>query len=378
MSTSMPSAEPAPKAVPASDPLGDPETRRFLVELVRKRVPPADVEDVVQTVLLEALASEGRPTDPTEIRRWLTGVARHKAADVHRRAGREPVAEPVDQEALPPPLEARALATWAEEQAASVRDAGETLRWMAREGEGEKLETIASEENVPAARVRQRVSRMRRWMKERWLAELALVATLAIAALVAWWLLRAPHATPEIAVPEVPTVAPTPDPTPLDRARQLRADALQRCDKSDWRGCLDELDQAAGFDPTGDGDPAVTTARERAKAALEANPPLPESKGPPKTKMMKAPPEPAPTAAPNAPPKAAPTSDVPPTKAMPKSVKPSPTPIQMQKQAPSFDLDGVDGSSTGNAAPSSGFEGKGSFRKKSDGTGKKRAAMKPE
>ena len=152
----MPTEEPARKVATsaAEDPLGEVDTRRFLVEFVRKRVAPADVEDVVQTVLLEALADEGRPTDPAELRRWLTGIARHKAADVHRRAGREPLAEPVDLEAGPPPVEARALVTWAEEQAASVRDAGETLRWMAREGEGEKLETIAAEEHVPAARVR--------------------------------------------------------------------------------------------------------------------------------------------------------------------------------------------------------------------------------
>ena len=38
---------------------------------------------------------------------------------------------------------------------------------MLREGEGEKLETIAAEANVPAPRVRQRVSRLRRYYKAR-------------------------------------------------------------------------------------------------------------------------------------------------------------------------------------------------------------------
>src|SRR4029079_5354135 len=86
------------------------------------------------------------------------------------RAHREPRAELPEIEASPAPIEARELARWAEEQAGSTRDAKQTLAWMAREGEGEKLESIAAEEAVPAARVRQRVSRMRRWMKERWAA----------------------------------------------------------------------------------------------------------------------------------------------------------------------------------------------------------------
>jgi DNA-directed RNA polymerase specialized sigma24 family protein len=335
MSTAMPTEEPgtSPAAIDPDEPLADPEIRRFLVDFVRRRVPASDVEDVVQTVLLDALAAESRPTERGELRRWLAGIARHKAADAHRRGGREVVSEPVDVETGPAPLEARALATWAEEQASSVRDAGETLRWMAREGEGEKLETIAAEANVPAARVRQRVSRMRRWMKERWMAELALVAALALAALVAYSLLRKPREVPEAVVPEVPSALPPEAPTlDRERARALRAEAFERCDRSDWTGCLDDLDRAAALDPEGERDPIVAASRERAKAAL-APPPAPTSAAPP-------PPQ-APTAAPPSPaPKATPSPDDekkklerPRTKAAPEapSTKPAPT----AKSAPS-------------------------------------------
>jgi len=261
----MPSETPSP----AKDPLGDPALRRSLVEFVRRRVPASDVDDVVQTVLLDALAAAGRPADPVELRRWLLGVARHKVVDLHRRAHREPPAEIPDIEDSPPPLEARGLVRWAELQAGPEGDAQRTLAWMAREGEGEKLEAIAADEKLPPARVRQRVSRMRRWMKERWAAELAAVAVIATVALAAWWLLRraveppVAHDLPELG----PTIVPE-APAPLERARSLRADALRACDRSEWRPCLDGLDQARALDPTGDQDPAVGAARTSAAAGL--------------------------------------------------------------------------------------------------------------
>ncbi len=279
MSQAMPTA-PLP---PAKDSLGDPALRRSLVEFVRRRVPSSDVDDVVQTVLLDALAAAGRPADPVELRRWLLGVARHKVADLHRRAHREPPAELPDIEDSPPPLEARGLARWAELQAGPEGDAQRTLAWMAREGEGEKLEAIAADEKLPAARVRQRVSRMRRWMKQRWAAELAAVALITTVALAAWWLLRRAveppeaHHSPEL----MPTIAPEP-PAPLERARALRADAFRACDRSEWRPCLDGLEQARALDPTGDQEPSVGAARASAEAGLR-NAPLQA----PDTSMMK-------------------------------------------------------------------------------------------
>ncbi|MFT3773226.1 MAG: sigma-70 family RNA polymerase sigma factor [Minicystis sp.] len=264
----MPTANPSP----ANDSLGDPALRRALADFVRRRVPSAEVDDVVQTVLVEALAAPNRPRDPTELKRWLLGIARHKVVDFHRRSMREPPSELADIEASPAPLEARALARWAEEQAGSTGDAQKTLDWMAREGEGEKLEAIAAEEQVPAARVRQRVSRMRRWMKERWMAELAAVAMLGLLALAAWWLLRREAPTTDKGPEVPPTIAPEP-PSPIERGRLLRADALKACDRGEWRLCLDGLEQAKGLDPEGDRAPAVGAARQKAEDALRAAPP---------------------------------------------------------------------------------------------------------
>jgi DNA-directed RNA polymerase specialized sigma24 family protein len=285
MSQAMPTENPPT----AKDSLADPALRRALADFVRRRVPSGDVDDVVQTVLVEALASASRPHDPTELRRWLLGIARHKVVDLHRRATREPPTELADIEASGAPLEARALARWAEAQAGGTGDAQKTLDWMAREGEGEKLEAIAAEEQVPAARVRQRVSRMRRWMKERWMAELAAVAMLALLAVAAWWLLRreVPEADRSPNLP--PTIAPEP-PSPLDRARSLRADALRACDRGEWKPCLDGLDQARGLDPEGERAPAVGAARQQAEDGLRVAPPS-DGPGPQQKNAPPAPPQ---------------------------------------------------------------------------------------
>jgi hypothetical protein len=213
-----------------------------------------------------------------------------------------------DLEGSPAPIEAREMARWAEEQAGETGDAQKTLDWMAREGEGEKLEAIAAEEKVPAARVRQRVSRMRRWMKERWAAELAAVAVLTLLALAAWWLLKK-QIEPPVTHDEPPPAITPEAPSPLERARLLRADALRACDDGAWRACLDGLDEARGLDPEGDRAPAIGDARARAQDALatppapssapSGRPPPPEVKDVPDTKSAPLPaPKPTPTSAP--------------------------------------------------------------------------------
>ncbi len=253
--------------------LGAPETRRFLCDYVRKRVGESDVDDVVQTVLVEALASDRVPEDETEIRKWLVGVARHKIADLHRRRGREQPAEIPDIETAPAPVEEREMARWAEEQAKSSREAQKTLEWMAREGEGDKLEHIAEEEELPAARVRQRVSRMRRFMKERWIAELAAVAVLAVLGVLIWRALREKPVEIAREVPSSPTNEPKIEPPPVApkvaEAGEIRKKALEDCARGAHKPCLDGLDKAKDLDPAGDTRPEIQKAREAAQKALE-------------------------------------------------------------------------------------------------------------
>ncbi len=245
--------------------IASPEVRQLVEGVVRRRVPEREVEDVVQTVLCDALASDSMPEDEEQLRKWIVGITRHKVADFHRKGSRAKHVElPDTVEGEDAPLSAREWARWAEKQTEGDEDAQRTLDWMAREGTGEKLAHIAADEKLPATQVRQRVSRLRRFMKQRWAAELAAVAAVVLLALIAWRWLREDE---PIAVPEpVPDVTPNPK---LEEAERMRAEAFEHCESERWQECLDTFDAAEELDPTGDDAAEVQQARDRAAGALE-------------------------------------------------------------------------------------------------------------
>src|SRR4051812_11112222 len=83
--------------------LSDPTLREGLLRFARRRLPPAEVEDLVQNTLTEALVAASAPSDPAEFRRWVHGIARHKIADSFRRRARLPISSAdVDQNAAEP------------------------------------------------------------------------------------------------------------------------------------------------------------------------------------------------------------------------------------------------------------------------------------
>lgn len=270
MSTPMPMELPKVDTPKVDEPLADPELRRFLLEFVKRRVSAADADDIVQTVLCDALVAKNLPTDREELRKYLLGIAKHKVVDTHRRTSREEVGEPPELVASPPPVEEESLLRWAEKQAPPTEEAQKTLSWMAREGEGEKLENIAEDEHIPAARVRQRVSRMRRWMKERWVAELAAVAALGICAFVVWRILRQTPDDIDIAKPDISAEPLRND--KLERAKLLRAEAFEQCDKGAFDRCLKGLDEAKELDPAGDAAQDVQWARKKANLSKDPAP----------------------------------------------------------------------------------------------------------
>ena len=283
----------------SGSPLG-PDLRAALVAMVRKRVPESDVEDIVQATLIEAVSSPHAPKESDALRRWLFGVAKNKVVDFHRRRGRESFDLP-EIEGSPAPHQEADLLRWAEKNLPEGEDAQKTLDWMLREGEGEKLESIAESEHVPAPRVRQRVSRLRRHLKDNWQKEVALLA--AVGVIIGLVLFYLKNKDDQQIIVHDPNVVPL-DP----RAEQLRKDGLDLCAKSDWTKCIEKLDDAKRLDPAGDTRPEVKKARDdaaKAKALDEAPPPAPSSSDnitPPPTKV--APTSsfaPAPTPAPTTP-----------------------------------------------------------------------------
>ncbi len=267
MNTGLPSPLEGPS-------LDDPALHAWLRNYIRRRVPSDEADDLVQAVLCAALEARQRPADGVGLRRWLTGVARHLIAHHYEgvRTGRRGASsedegpEPA-QEA--PPFEERSLLRWAEVQAEAVAHGPETLDWMAREGEGEKLEAIAREAELPSARVRQRVSRLRRWMKGRYLAELALASSLAVA-LAWWWSRRSEAPGPKLADDAPAASVATPTLAELNEAaREQREAAAGLCARQDWEGCLESLDAAKRLDPAGDEAPAVGELRRVAGAEAQ-------------------------------------------------------------------------------------------------------------
>ena len=265
---------------PATSGPFDPDLRSALVAMVRKRVPESEVEDIVQQALAEAIESPHAPTDSESLRRWIFGVAKNKVVDYHRRAGRESFDLP-DVEGTPAPHVEADLLRWAEKNLPEGAENKKTLDWMLREGEGEKLESIAASEKLPPPRVRQRVSRLRRHFKENWQREVAMLAALGVIVSAVVFLVL-PKKDPEIITHEIT------DP----RAAPMRRLALEKCATGEWKPCVDGLDEARRLDPAGDARPDVQQARQAAGKALST--PLPPDLAPvPSAVPTTAPPNPS-------------------------------------------------------------------------------------
>ncbi len=259
--------------------IGSPSLRKGLEKMIRARVPSSEVDDIIQSTLADALASQSVPDDPEEIRRWVFGIARHKIADHFRRNGRErPVAQP-ELHAPSAPHAAEDLLRWVDREMPPDSQGQETLDWMLREGEGEKLEHIAEQDNVPAPRVRQRVNRWRKQLRERWAAQLAAVAAIVVIVGAALWAWR--HRTQQAVTVGPDHSAVTPVESARLRAAELRSAALQRCESKEWVACLQGLDEAAKLDPAGDRSDEVARARQGAADAMRSPAPSPSSSAAP-------------------------------------------------------------------------------------------------
>ncbi|MEP7053059.1 MAG: sigma-70 family RNA polymerase sigma factor [Pseudomonadota bacterium] len=248
--------------------LADPRLRREVEAAVKRRVSSADADDVVQAALADILSAPRVPEDTEEFRRFVFAVTRNKVFDHFRRRVREVPEEQAHEPAAPePPLAARDILRWAEDKLPSAEDQ-HTLEWMLREGDGEKLEHIARDVNLPAPRVRQRVSRLRRFLRERWAAELMLgLFGLALITPVGVWYYRHLQHQEGIANHE-PVLRPEPPQTPEMQGRELRRLALERCQNGGPQECLNGLNQARALDAAGNRAAEVVNARNLAAARL--------------------------------------------------------------------------------------------------------------
>jgi DNA-directed RNA polymerase specialized sigma24 family protein len=122
---------------------------------------------------------------------------------------------------------------------------------------------IAAQMNLAHSTVRNELAEARRRVRSSW-------ALFAAAAFVIVGIMLFQHEPDEVGSPppEPPPSATPHEPTP-PASLDLRRSALAACDRQEWITCLRDLDAARRLDPEGDYAPAIQTAREDAKRALD-------------------------------------------------------------------------------------------------------------
>src|SRR6185295_4111987 len=104
-------------------------------------------------------------------------------------------------------IEARSvLAGVIDETRPSPRDR-ETLGWIVREHEGDRLADIAEEEGLPSPVVRQRVSRLRRALRQRWASALLLLLFVGGAGGAGYYAFGSSSGAPLVAISADPSAA---------------------------------------------------------------------------------------------------------------------------------------------------------------------------
>jgi DNA-directed RNA polymerase specialized sigma24 family protein len=153
------------------DYIANPATRTSLQAYVRRRGLGDSADDLVQTVLCDALAVEAVPERHSELPRWLTGIARNKVVDEHRRRSRWKRADASEDAEAPRSTEARELLRRIAREVVEPEDR-RALDWLVREHEGDSIYLIALDRALEPNTLRQRICRLRKSLRARYLAAL--------------------------------------------------------------------------------------------------------------------------------------------------------------------------------------------------------------
>jgi DNA-directed RNA polymerase specialized sigma24 family protein len=273
--------------------------------VARKRgIPPHDVDEILDAVIVDAMDSPNLPLDDAEeAKAYLCGAARNKSIDAARaqtrRGKREVSADAKENEAAPgsqsPEDKAHLERVEREAKARFPR----TFPWFWRHAmNGESHVAIAVEHNVSPAHVRKEVFRVRRAMQ---VMITASVIVLLIVSGYRWWgpgrrgltpdETLANSAAPPTSAPSAPPPPSATAPSPAEQAMALRARAKTEFAQGDWEACMADLDEAAALEPSGETaewrDLRVRTDKRlmemQAKPGMSVEPPPKAPKTPKKT-----------------------------------------------------------------------------------------------
>jgi DNA-directed RNA polymerase specialized sigma24 family protein len=146
---------------------------------VRRRGFLEDADDLVQTVLCDALAVQAVPAEAADLPRFVTGIASRKVADERRRRARWKHAELPELGVSMVPEATDLLARIDAEL--SDPEQRRSLDWLLREHAGDSLLEIAREHALRPETLRQRICRLRRHLRAVHVWPLALLLGLGFA-----------------------------------------------------------------------------------------------------------------------------------------------------------------------------------------------------
>jgi DNA-directed RNA polymerase specialized sigma24 family protein len=138
-----------------------------------------DADDLVQTVLCDALAVQAVPVEPADLPRFITGIASRKVADERRRRARWKLAELPELSVTIAPEATDLLARI--DADLTEPDQRRSLDWLLREHSGDSLLEIAREHALRPETLRQRICRLRRHLRAVHVWPLALLLGLGLA-----------------------------------------------------------------------------------------------------------------------------------------------------------------------------------------------------
>lgn len=160
------------------DYIQSPTTRASLHAYVRRRGLADSADDLVQTVLCDALTASAVPERNSELPRFVTGIARNKVVDEQRRRARWKRAELPEDIATPTSEEARDLLRRIAKDVVEPEER-RALAWLVREHQGDSLYLLALEQSLEPSTLRQRICRLRKSLRARYLGPLLLLLGLA-------------------------------------------------------------------------------------------------------------------------------------------------------------------------------------------------------
>jgi DNA-directed RNA polymerase specialized sigma24 family protein len=251
--------------------LADREIHESIRTVIRLRgVPRQDVEDVLNTVIADAMEDEQLPVhDREQARLYLGACARARSIDHARSRTRRSAREVEADERLPDrssPEQGALLASLLEH--GQTRYARAFTWWFRFTVLGESQIEIALSDDVHPDHVQHAIATVRAGLRG-----FGSAGVMALMLMTGWVLrLHGPAAHPDeisgaATSPPSTTLAPTESPLPFDDARTLRLRAEQEVAAGQWTTAAQDLDEARLRDPNGE-TPEVLLLRQKIQQHL--------------------------------------------------------------------------------------------------------------